>query len=91
MGVISSGVCARACVRTCVCVCDTPSIAFRHLSPRKDVVNQCLECVCACVCVHVCVRAWCVCVCVCVFADVSGEAVTVAGTEIPAGDGARGW
>ena len=46
-------------------------------------------CVCvrvrACVCVCACV------VCVCVFADVSGEAVTVAGTEIPAGDGARGW
>ena len=33
--------------------------------------------------------AWCV--CVCVFADVSGKAVTVAGAEIPAGDGARGW
>ena len=22
---------------------DTPSIAFRHLPPKKDVVNQCLE------------------------------------------------
>ena len=21
----------------------TPSIAFRHLPPRKDIVNQCLE------------------------------------------------
>ena len=28
---------------------DTPSIAFQHLPCRKDVVNQCLECVCVCV------------------------------------------
>ena len=56
----------------------TPSIAFRHLPPRKDVVNQCLEfaslpptplslrvCACARACVRVSARAR-VCVCVCV-------------------------
>ena len=32
----------------------TPSIAFRHLSPRKDVVNQCLEFECSC---HYCSSA----------------------------------
>ena len=28
------------------CMSHTPGIAFRHLPPRKDVVNQCLEFVC---------------------------------------------
>ena len=33
------------CVARSLCVseCHTPSMAFRHLLPRKDVVNQCLE------------------------------------------------
>ena len=39
----------RVNTRQCLfrlCVHHTPSIAFRHLPPRKDVVTQCLEFVC---------------------------------------------